>query len=169
MLAHGLAWHNWYNLRGGIAVGQVCSVVGGAPPHPAQRSLISGSSRRPRNHTVGSRQRYDFGLQAFRLPPLTPLQLWSVRQSVDELQIFTQAIAGPAMESHTDASGHSSVEPDTVHAVEQYPPGTLVLHVRPESQPLEAVHAEPTLGASAPHAARKNEGRIDSSRRVLMK
>jgi len=51
--------------------------------------------------------------------PLTPLQSWSLRQSSEALQIFTQVTAAPEMASQTESSGHSSVEPDVVHAVVQ--------------------------------------------------
>jgi hypothetical protein len=53
------------------------------------------------------------------LLPLTPLQSRSERQSSAALQIFTQETAAPEIESHTEPSGHSSVEPDVVHVFVQ--------------------------------------------------
>lgn len=63
------------------------------------------------------------------LLPLTPLQSWSDRQSAPVLQILTHVIAAPAIASHTESSGHSVVDPEVVHDLVQYPPGTLVLHI----------------------------------------
>ena len=62
---------------------------------------------------------YSFGLQAFRLPLLVPLQLKSERQSDEVSQIFTQLIALPATESQTEASGHWEVSPGVVQALVQ--------------------------------------------------
>jgi hypothetical protein len=91
-------------------------------------------------------------LQALLFEPLTPLQSWSLRQSVLVLQIFTHSIAVPATASQIDSSGHSLVEPDIVHAFVQYPAGTVVSHISSSSHPSFAVQVEPTFGGSPPHA-----------------
>ncbi len=90
------------------------------------------------------------------LLPLTPLQSRSERQSSLLLQILTHVMAAPEIASHTESSGHSSVDPDMVQEDVQYPPATEVLHVRSSSHPSVAVQVPAMFGASLPQAKRHN-------------
>ena len=65
------------------------------------------------------RRSQGFGLHALTLLPLTPLQSRSERQSSEDLQILTHVTAAPEIESHTESSGHSLVDPDVVHEAVQ--------------------------------------------------
>lgn len=96
------------------------------------------------------------------LLPLTPLQSRSERQSSLLLQIFTHVVALPEIASHTEASGHSSGDPDIVQEDVQYPPATEVLHVRSSSHPSVAVQVPATFGGSVPQAKSNNrsKGRV---------